>query len=357
MNKRLESLDVVRGITVAGMILVNNGYSGSFQMFRHAAWNGLSVSDFVFPFFLFIMGVSMFLSFSKTGYSLTGKTFLKILKRSVLLLLVGVAINWLDMAIWGGGLNLGELRFWAVLQRIALCYFFVSIYVLALKKRFVLPMAVLLLIAYTAILILGNGYSMNPTENVLSRVDVYLFGESHLYHRSPVDPEGLLGTLSAMANVLFGFYCGMKMKDSKDLQGKIISLFSVGFVLLTISFAVNFFMPYNKRIWSPSFALVTSGACAMLFALVMRWIDLDGKRGRLSGFFQVFGVNALALYVGSELMAIIFGKVGISQFLFETFTALIPFPEFASLAYALTFVMLNYLIGYPLWRAKVFIKL
>lgn len=105
---RLQSLDIVRGLTVAGMILVNNGYGGSFPMLQHASWNGLSVSDFVFPFFLFIMGVSLYLSLGKRGFKFTGQTFGKIVKRSVILLLIGVAINWFDMAIWGMGCRYGN---------------------------------------------------------------------------------------------------------------------------------------------------------------------------------------------------------------------------------------------------------
>lgn len=357
MQGRLQSLDIVRGLTVAGMILVNNGYTGSFQMFEHAEWNGLSVSDFVFPFFLFIMGVSMFLSFSKQGFPLTAPMFLNVLKRSLLLLAIGIAINWFDMAIYGEGLNFGELRFWAVLQRIAVCYLLVSLFVLTVNRRYVLIMAVALLVIYTAILVFGNGYSTDSSLNILSITDIYLFGEAHLYHKSAVDPEGLLGTLSAMANVLFGFYCGMKINNNRELVRKVISLFAVGAVLVVCGFFVSFFLPYNKRIWSPSFALVTSGACSMLLALVMKWVDMDAKTGRLATFSRIFGVNALVLYVVSELMAIIFGKLGVSQLLFEIYSAIISMPEFASLAYALTYVMLNFFIGYVLWKRKIYIKL
>ena len=356
-KQRLLSLDLVRGITVAGMILVNNGYTGSFEALQHAKWNGLSLSDFVFPFFLFIMGVSMYLAFSKRGFTLTGKTFWKVVKRSALLLILGVAINWLDMAIWGNGLNLQELRFWAVLQRIAICYFVVSLFVLTVNHRFVLPTTVLLLIAYAIILFLGNGYSQEASDNILHTVDAYIFGEAHLYHKSAVDPEGLVSTMSSLANVLLGFYCGMKIHKANNVRDKLVSLFFIGSIIVAAGFIVNFAMPVNKRIWSPSFALATSGACCLLLAVMMKLVDADKKKGAWVTFFNVFGVNALALYISSELMAIIFGRIGVSEWIYNALAAVIHVPQLTSLAYAIVFVLMNFAIGYPLWRKRIYIKL
>lgn len=164
MQKRLVSLDIVRGITVAGMILVNNGYGNSFQMLRHAEWNGLSVSDFVFPFFLFIMGVSLYLSLSKTGFKFSWKTFGKVAKRTVLLFAIGIGINWFGIAVWGNGLSIGELRFWAVLQRIALCYFLVAMFALCGKPKQTVPLVVLLIISYMGCLYLETAIvrNLNP---------------------------------------------------------------------------------------------------------------------------------------------------------------------------------------------------
>lgn len=151
--KRLKSLDITRGMTVAGMILVNNGYGDSFTPLQHARWNGLSLSDFVFPFFLFIMGVSIYLSFSSRGFGLTREKIGKVLKRTVLLLSIGIAINWFDMAVWGEGMQFGELRFWAVLQRIAVCYLLVSLFALTCNHRHTLTLAGSLLLIYALLLI------------------------------------------------------------------------------------------------------------------------------------------------------------------------------------------------------------
>ncbi len=362
---RLLSLDVVRGFTVAGMILVNNGYGQSFEPLRHAQWNGLSLSDLVFPFFLFIMGVSMYLSFSGKGFTLTVPKFVKILRRTCLLLLIGIAINWFDMAIEGRPLAFGELRFWAVLQRIALCYLLVSVIVHTIRHKYVISAAVLLLVIYTLLLIFGHGYSDSKEFNLLYKVDAWLVGDPHLYHKSAVDPEGLLGTISALANVLFGFYCGMKIKKSGDLAAKINSLFTAGSLLTFAGFIINFALPFNKRIWSPSFALITSGFCALLLALTMLTVDARGRRGKLVTFFQAFGVNALIIYIASEVMAILFGHFGISDFIYDALALIFRSPspktiflaKLTSLAYAICFVLLNFAIAYPLFKRRIYIKL
>lgn len=354
---RLQSLDVVRGITVAGMIMVNNGYRDSFQMLRHADWNGLSLSDFVFPFFLFIMGVSIFLSLSKNNFKFSGNLFGRICKRTVILLLLGLLINWLEMLCHGNGLNFSELRFWAVLQRIAICYFVASLTALFLNHKFILPLAFFLLIIYGFIIVTGNGYSSDKSVNILYITDNNLFGDSHLYHKSPVDPEGLLSTISALANVFFGFYCGMKIKGKGNFLNKCLSSFVFGTLLVVSGFIVAFFLPVNKHIWSPSFALITSGACALFIGLFIKWVDNDKFKGPVIDFFRVFGSNALLLYITSEIMAILFGTWGISAIIFSFCSDLIIIPQFASLCYALVYVILNFLIGYPLWRRHIFIKL
>lgn len=356
-RQRLLSLDVLRGLTVAGMILVNNGYKDSFPMLQHAEWNGLTVSDFVFPFFLFIMGVSLYLSLSKTRFEFSLPVMVKIVKRSVLLFAIGLAINWFDMAIWGDGLSVGELRFWAVLQRIAVCYLITGIFAISCKPVWALPLSVVLIVLYGVVLFTGSGYSQESASNILYRVDACLFGTSHLYHKSAVDPEGLLSTICALVNTLLGFYCAMKMKTSGDLSRKISSVYTLGTLLVMSGFILSFFMPCNKHIWSPSFALVTSGICALLLGVSMKWVDLDRRGGVLTKIFMVFGSNALILYVASELMAIIFGRIGLSSLIYETLSFVIPVPELASLAYALCYVGMNFAIGYPLWKKHIYIKL
>lgn len=356
-SQRLISLDVLRGLTVAGMILVNNGYGESFEMLQHSRWNGMTPCDLVFPFFLFIMGVSMYVSMSRRGFQPTPSTLRKVLKRTVLLFAIGLAIHWVDMAVWGNPWDFAHLRIWAVLQRIALCYLLASLFALCCNHKYLLHTIVGLLALYTIILLVGHGYAEDASVNVLAQVDLSLFGPDHLYTKSPVDPEGLVGTISGVAHVLLGFYCGRQLVEKPAMQQKVIALFVVGTICLVGGYLLSYGLPLNKRIWSPSYVLVTCGLCSLLLALFTYVIDVRSRMPRFFRSMQVFGMNALALYVCSELLAILFGRFGISSVLYDLLHSAIPWDKWASLAYALTFVAINYAIGYVLWRRKVFIKL
>ena len=373
-GNRLLSLDILRGITVAGMILVNNGWGVSFEMLGHSKWNGMTPCDLVFPFFLFIMGISCYLSLVKSEFKPTPKVIRRIIKRTVLLFAIGLFINWFDNAIEGDLLCFGHLRIWAVMQRIALCYGIVSLFALFCNHRYTIPVVVGLLIIYTAILVFGNGYVEDASVNVLAQVDLNLFGYDHLYHKSPVDPEGLLGTISSVAHVLLGFYCGKLIRQKNTVSDKVIALFVVGTILVIGGYLLSYGLPLNKRIWSPSYVMVTCGLASLLQAILMYVIDLSGSKflrpfgskrqsrvftlhSSLLTFFRVFGVNALALYVSSELLAILLGNLGVSEVVYNAIHTIIPPLKFASLAYALYFVALNFLIGYVLYRKKIYIKL
>lgn len=354
-KQRLLSLDILRGITVAGMILVNNGYGESFEMLQHVEWNGMTPCDLVFPFFLFIMGVSTYLSLSKSGFRPSAPVIRKILRRTVLLFAIGLAINWFDHAIEGDLLCFGRLRIWAVLQRIALCYGIVSVYALLVSHKWIVPTIIALLVVYSIILIWGNGYAEDAS-NILARVDLSLFGYDHLYHKSPVDPEGLLGTISSVAHVLIGFYCGSLIKQRQSVKDKVLALFFLGAILALGGYLLSYGLPLNKRIWSPSYVMVTCGMAASLLALLMTIIDIRGHR-RWTTFFQVFGINPLFLYVASEFFAILFGHLGVSNAVYEAIHSVIPHLQFASLGYAVSFVLFNFLLGYVLYRRRIYIKL
>ena len=354
-KQRLLSLDILRGITVAGMILVNNGYGESFEMLQHVEWNGMTPCDLVFPFFLFIMGVSTYLSLSKSGFRPSAPVIRKIIRRTVLLFAIGLAINWLDHAIEGDLLCFGHLRIWAVLQRIALCYGIVSVYALLVSHKWIVPTIIVLLVVYSAILIWGNGYAEDAS-NILARVDLNLFGYDHLYHKSPVDPEGLLGTISSVAHVLIGFYCGSLIKQRQTIKDKVLALFFLGAVLALGGYLLSYGLPLNKRIWSPSYVLVTCGLASLLQGALMVIIDVWGKK-KWCTFFRVFGVNPLFIYVASEVLAIVLGHLGVSGVVFDGIHAVIPAAKVASLTYAVYFVLLNFVLGYILYRRNIYIKL
>ena len=355
-KQRLLSLDVLRGLTVAGMILVNNGYGESFEMLRHSSWNGMTPCDLVFPFFLFIVGVSCYLALSKSQFNPTWPVVRKIFKRTFLLFFIGLAIHWVEMALDGRPLDFAHLRIWAVLQRIALCYFLVSLFALFVSHRYVIHVVLLLLAAYTLILLFGNGYSEDASVNVIAQADLRLFGYDHIYHKSPVDPEGLLGTIPSVAHTLRGFYCGQLITKGSSVGEKALRIFVLGTVLIVCGYLLTYGLPLNKRIWSPSYVLVTCGLASLLLGLLVYVIDIQGRQTWALPF-RVFGTNALALYVGSELLAILFGHFDVSTFIYDALHALILPSKWASLAYALTFVLINYAIGYLLYRRHIFIKL
>ncbi len=358
-KQRLVSLDLLRGLTVAMMILVNNGYGESFSQLRHKEWNGMTVCDLVFPFFLFMVGVSTYLSLRKTQFKPTPYVLRKIFKRTVLLFLIGLAINWFDHAIGGDVLCFGHLRIWAVLQRIALCYLAASLFAIYANYKYTIPTIVGLLVVYILIITLGNGYAFDAEANILAQVDLRLFGYDHLYHKSHVDPEGLVSTIPAIAHTLIGFLCGKLVCSKVSPKEKVRNIFIFGLLLTIAGFALSLWLPLNKRIWSPSFVLATCGLAMLLLALIMiieQWSPSSMNKGGWV-VLLVFGMNPLFLYVLSEFMAIIFGHVGISTIIFDSIHSVVSAPKWASLCYALTFVLLNWLVGYVLYRKKIFIKI
>ena len=370
-GKRLVSLDVMRGLTVAMMILVNNGYGDSFAQLRHAKWNGMTVCDLVFPFFLFMMGISTYLSLRRRsqgpagGFSASPEVLQKIFRRAALLFLIGLGINWFEHAIGGDVLCFGHLRLWAVLQRIALCYLAASLFAVYADHKYTIPTIVGLLAVYSVVLVAGNGYAYDAGANILAQVDLRLFGYDHLYHKSPVDPEGLLSTLPAIAHTLIGFVCGGIITNSAPDNGRQASgrrdLLVWGLALVATGLVLSLWLPLNKRIWSPTYVLVSCGLAMLLLHLIIfmehNTTLLSGGKPRGGLFFLVFGMNPLFLYVLSELMAIVFGHFGISDQIFRTIHSAVASPEWASLCYALTFVLLNWIVGYALYRRRIFIKL
>jgi len=407
-KNRLISLDVLRGLTVAMMILVNNGVGhDQFSQLMHSKWNGLTVCDLVFPFFLFMVGVSIAISMSKYGPDARAQHALekggwnsdnpteanssrrpiirKVLIRTVKMFLIGVLLHAWDMWIWGEEDILANLRIWGVLERIALCYCAASFVVLFVKARYIGYIIVSLIIAYAAILKLGNGYAQDET-NIACIVDRAIFGVAHLYHKSPVDPEGLLGTIPAIAHTLIGVTIGRFIRQKGELKTrlKFISLF--GAVLIVIGILFSFGMPLNKRIWSPSYALVTCGIASLLLALLTYLIDMLGKKksplqlpqggektdgkktellDRRDGTprfawyrpFQWFGMNAIILYVASEALAPIMGIIDAPHTVYDSLMGIGFTAEWASLCYSLSFVLLMTVLAAILYWRKIFIKL
>ena len=362
MKQRLLSLDVLRGLTVAAMILVNNGWENEhYAPLRHVKWNGLTVCDLVFPFFLFMVGISIYISMSRHA----GEPGMvkKILKRTFLLFIIGVALHAWDMLINGLGADIpSKLRVWGVLQRIALSYCFASLFFNLFKGKYLWHAIITLLVIYGIILIVGNGYSQDMEKNWISKVDRTLFG-NHIYSKvlkglSPVDPEGLVGTIAGIAHALVGVVCGRAIMTAKENKEKIMQLLLIAASIGLVGYLLTFSFPLNKRIWSPSFTLVTCSMAASLLGIFLYIIDIKGNT-RWCRIFQMFGMNALFLYIFSEMIPSVFWSLGITEGIHNFWTMIFGEANIhvISLFCALTIVALVALLAWILDKKKIYIKL
>lgn len=357
--KRLLSLDVLRGLTVFGMILVNNGYGPSFAPLEHVKWNGMTPCDLVFPFFLFMVGVSIYISLSRHA----GETGMvkKIVKRTIIMFVLGVALHAWDMLVWGDAASIPSyLRIWGVLQRIALSYCGAALFFNATKGKYLWRTIIGLLTIYAIILVVGNGYSTDPNENWLARVDRALFG-NHLYQkaldgRSPLDPEGLVGVIAGIAHALIGVACGRALMTGKDHTEKVMRLLVIAASIGIIGYLLTFAFPLNKRIWSPSYTLVTCSLAASLLGVFTFMIDVKGHN-RWCQLFQWFGMNALGIYTISEMLPSVIGQLGISEGIYAGWSGLFGPNEWASLSYALTIDAIMAVIAWVLFKRKIYIKI
>ncbi|MGL4332586.1 MAG: acyltransferase family protein [Bacteroidales bacterium] len=388
--KRLLSLDVLRGITIAGMIMVNNpGTWGTmYAPLKHAQWDGLTPTDLVFPFFMFIMGVSTFLSLSKFNFQCSADFLKKLIKRSAIIFLIGMAIGWFSIVCYST-FDIGDtsqtmwqrfvsnvfpyerIRILGVMQRLSLSYFFASLIIVTVPMRHIVKVIAGILISYFLILFFGNGFVLSE-DNIIAVVDRAVLGVNHMYKetlpdgaRIPFDPEGLLSTIPCVAHVLIGFMCGKLMKDNPDINAKVEKLLLWGTIMAFGGMLLSYGCPVNKKIWSPTYVLVTCGFASQLLGILIWIIDIKGKN-KWSVFFETFGVNPLFMYVMGGFLAILFGSirfwsgdeiVSIKGFIFNAFQSFSPDVYFASFLYSVFFVAINWLIGSYLYRHKIYIKI
>ncbi len=389
-SARLLSLDVLRGITIAGMILVNNpGNWGSvYPPLRHAEWNGLTPTDLVFPFFMFIMGVSMYLSYKKFDFKFSNRTFLKLFRRSSLLFLIGLAIGWLGLfsgglrelqgtdiplgeRIWQAATNFENVRILGVLQRLALVSFFGTLIILLIPHKHIPWLTGAILLIYW-ILIGVTGSYVASENNIIAIVDRAILGASHMYTETlpdgkviPFDPEGILSTLPCIAHVLIGFWAGKLISESKSKNEQIQNLAIFGTILFFAGFFLHYGFPVNKKIWSSSFVLVTCGLASLLFSLLIWIIDVNNKK-KWSVFFESFGVNPLFIYVVADILSILLSNVvfmyqgnwiSIKNFVYFEWLSSVFGNYLGSLIFALCFVFINWIIAHILYKKKIYIKL
>ena len=351
----------MRGLTVALMILVNNGGEHNYSFLEHSKWNGLTPCDLVFPFFLFMVGMSTFISLKKTEFKPSAHVYRKIAKRTILLFLIGLGINWFDMICSGVALDFAHLRIWAVLQRIAICYGVVALLAITLNHRYFIHTIIGLLVVYMGILVFGNGYAYDASTNILAQVDRSIFGINHLYQRSPVDPEGLLSTIPSIAHTMIGFLCCKYISVAgQTVDSKIKVLKVAGLVMVALGFGLSLIgFGINKRIWSPSYVFVTCGFASWILGILLQFIDNkpSSKDNILTKGLLAFGMNPLFLYVMSEALAILFGSFDIKAEIFIGIQSVISDEYVASLTYALFFVAIHAAMGIWMYHRKIFIKL
>lgn len=384
--QRLLALDILRGITIAGMILVNNpgSWGHIYAPLEHAQWNGLTPTDLVFPFFMFIMGVSTYFSLRKYNFQFSGSAVLKIIRRTIVIFAIGMGIAWLglslrgindDMNFWDAVLNFSNIRILGVMPRLALCYGFGSVIALAVGRKALPWVIAAMLVAYAIILLTGEGFAF-ASHNIIARVDNAVLGESHMYHESvdgvrlAFDPEGILSTLPSIAHMLIGFLCGGLILGEKDNNLRINKLFILGTILTFSGFLLDFGMPINKKIWSPTFVLTTCGLASSFLGLLIWIIDIKGYR-KWCRFFEAYGVNPLFMYVFGAILSIVIGNIYVKYAAVESGmttvkgwiyqAVLMPAAggdaTLASLMFALLFVLTTWCVGYVLYKNKIYIKI
>ena len=359
-------MDAFRGLTITGMILVNNPGSWKYVYppLRHAEWHGWTPTDLVFPFFLFIVGVSISLSFSRKLKQNAGRRnlYLKIVTRTLILFALGLLLALIP------SFNFSTLRIPGVLQRIAICYLFSSLLFLKLKSRGRMIMVISLLASYWIVmkLVPVPGYGagvLNYEGNLCAYIDTKILA-GHLY-KPGFDPEGILSTFPAIATTLLGTLTGDWLRSSRTVLGKIAGLFIGGFGLILSGLLLHPLFPINKQLWTSTYVLFTAGA-ALLFLAIFFWL-IEGLRAKKWAIpFLVFGTNAITVYVGSSLMAKMMGWIRVSSggegVSFKAFVYnhyLVPWAGYNNGSLVFPFLLILIWIGImiPLYRNKIYIRI
>jgi predicted acyltransferase len=397
-QNRLTSLDVFRGATVAAMLLVNNpgSWSAIYPPLEHAEWHGWTPTDLIFPFFLFIVGVTTELSAAvrRERGATTRDLLLHTLRRGSIIFLLGVLLNAFPFYTWGKVEGIADptllqriqhrfanLRYLGVLQRIGLVYLVSTPLILRLRTRTLLWLGTAILLGYWALLTIvplpdgrkGSAVLNEPSQTIAARSDRAVLGKNHIWRHGDWDPEGPLSTLPAIVTALSGALAGRLLRDSRTLSDKVKLLLLYGLAGTALGLLWGLIFPINKNLWTSSYVVFTSGAAAILLAATLWLVDLraaarhdPGRQPRWVMFFVVYGLNPLVAFVGSGIMARLTdslirwrteGKMTnlhlwLHQHLFESW---LP-PRPASLAYALTFVFFWFLLLAAMRKRRWIVK-
>jgi len=403
MKQRYYSLDVFRGATVALMIMVNNPgtWAHMFAPLKHAGWHGCSPTDLVFPFFLFAVGNAMSFVIPRLQEAGDAVFWKKVIKRTVLIFAIGLFLNWAPFVQWDGD-TLGlkhwvnpnnpekGIRILGVLQRIALAYCFASILAYYFKEKALIWISAVMLLAYWAICAFagqaGDPYSLAGWFG--TPIDIQLLGVAHIYKGEgvPFDPEGLMSTLPTIVQVVFGYLAGTyikkqgqvdwlwsKVPESKEAHFKLLSgLFVTGFILVVLAWIWSLGFPINKKIWTSSYVLYTTGLGIMTIGGMIWFVEVQGVKNGLTKFFDVFGKNPLFIFVLSGVLPRLVGLIRIPDgvgddgavlytnaftWFYTTICKPLPGPtEVGSFFYSLCFLALMWGICYYLDKKKIYVK-
>ncbi|PZR36442.1 MAG: DUF5009 domain-containing protein [Azospira oryzae] len=365
-QNRYLSLDVFRGIDVALMITVNSlGSSHTYSPLLHAQWHGFTLTDLVFPTFLFVVGNAM--SFSQAKYEAGGEaSFLKkVFKRFVIIFLLGYLMYWFPFFAQGESGEwyfkpFSDTRIFGVLQRIALCYLFASLIIHYFKIKGALLFSLFALVAYRIILSVFGDLSVEG--NAGTKLDLWLVGASHMYHGEGVafDPEGLLSTLPAMVNVIAGYAAGLFLQRSGKNYETIAKLLMVGAVLLLCGVWWDLLFPINKKLWTSSYVLLTVGIQMIVLSILVFIIEIAGKKN-WTYFFEVFGRNTLFIYLLSELFVIAMYTIPVGEGSLYGWIYIHFFQSWAgdyngSPLFAIWVMLTCWVAGYLLDKKKIYVK-
>jgi|HubBroStandDraft_5_1064220.scaffolds.fasta_scaffold89414_2 predicted acyltransferase len=378
MSTRLTSLDLFRGATIAAMILVNNpGNDHAYWPLEHAEWNGWTPTDLIFPFFLFIVGVSLVFSFeSRLGKGDSRAALLRhTFRRAVIIFAIGLALNSLVDLLLSRG-----VRIPGVLQRIGICYFAASLLYLYARPRTRVFIVAALLIGYWILMrflpVPGFGVPgrdipfLNPDANLGAYLDrrflLHLWGSSSRLYEITRDPEGLLSTMPAIATALLGVFTGEWLRSNRTPQNKALGMLVFGLIGLILGKAWGIWFPINKKLWTSSFVLFTAGFALVCLALCYWATDIKRWRGPWTKPFLIFGRNAITAYVIADLFAIMLYAVNArvngqmmsaQQIIFQRLFAPLGGLSFSSLLFSLAFVLLCLLPICLMDRKKIFLKI
>lgn len=390
MKQRYYSLDVFRGATVALMILVNNPGSGEFiyAPLDHAKWHGCTPTDLVFPFFLFAVGNAMSFVMPRLQHEGTGYFLKKVIRRSLLIFLIGLFLNWCPFLMWSDNKLVFKpwewttsdgvvhgIRILGVLQRIAIAYFFASviIYFFKTKGAYVVGVAILLIYWFLCFALGDKTDPYSLSGYFGTHLDKAILGEAHMYHGEgfAFDPEGIASSLTPIVQVIFGYMIG----EYIQLKGKNYEMLTNLFIAATISvfsgFVWDMLFPINKKIWTSSYVLYTTGLAIFTLSTLIFLIEFKNVRGAWSRFFDVFGKNPLFIFVLSGFLPRVLNLIRIPDTTsLEKLNYTSPFGWFylhvcknisadlrvGSLLFAICIVVFYWFIGYLLDKKKIYIR-